>query len=90
MGTDRYKATSMNRLSLNYRVETMSEEMKELLDEIYVLSRSGKFSIEVGEIDKDDIDLLRALGYKVEFEDIYEYRVTMNTLSFKEGDSFYI
>lgn len=66
MGTDRYKATSMNRLSLNYRIETMSEEMKALLDEIYVLSRSGKFSIEVEEIDKDDIELLRALGYRAE------------------------
>ena len=65
MDIDWYKASRMNKLSLNHRVATLSDEMKELLDEIYVLSRSGKFSIMLDDINQDDIELLMALEYEV-------------------------
>lgn len=65
IGVDWFKAKSMSGLSLNHRIRTMSEEMKELFDEIYVLSRKGEFSVEVKNIDKDDVKLLNALGYNV-------------------------
>ena len=65
MGTDWYKAKNMHKLSLDYRVETMSEEMKDLLDEIYSLSRKGEFSVVVKKISRKDRELLKALGYEV-------------------------
>ena len=75
MGTDWYKAKNMHKLSLDYRVETMGEEMKELLDEIYSLSRKGEFSLVVKKISRKDRELLKALGYEV-------------TVDYVDGDEF--
>ena len=65
MGTDWYKANSMHKLSLNNVIETMSDDMRELFDEIYALSRQGKFFIKVKSISEEDMYLLKALGYVV-------------------------
>lgn len=65
MDLDWFKANNMHKLSLNHIVETMSDEMEELFDEIYALSRQGKFFIKVKKISEEDVYLLKALGYVI-------------------------
>ena len=87
MDIDWFKASRMNKLSLNYRIDTMSEKMKDLLDEIYSLSRQGLFSINVNSLENKDIELLRALGYNVNSNN--EFRVSPDRKMLSLGELSY-
>ena len=60
------RATKMREVAFVYRMLNLSEEMESILDEIETLSKSGKFELFINrELDVEDINLLKMLGYKV-------------------------
>ena len=62
------KAENMKKMAVKYHMENLSDELKDLLDVIYVASRNGKTAIKMDrdiKVNKQDVKVLRLMGYNV-------------------------